>query len=894
MTQVYSFSKRSSWLVLVSFILSLTLMGELCSARRASPRFYRAVYSGLIGKIDGIFDYIKDRESQHKAMLTEIKKTLDSTMVHSSHHKDWTKQVYQKINVLKDSRQQVKHISGDLQHWESLEVYKMVAPSGGVYGKPGEINKRGASLIRVYLEARIWIIKKYILDKVQQYHHMKNIVNVINNISSFEDYDKQWSKEIKEEFKTLEVSILPILEKIKSQQESNTKMPLITSKDQSTATTSFQSLNTSASSDTQLSIHDLDTQLIEAIKESNTSSIKELIARGENVNSEDKHGWTPLHYAASPSVTLLHVHDSSAMIGISNGSVDVAKILIEAGAKIDAQNSKKSTALHLAIKNHFTDLVNYLVTKGARLNIRDDAGMTPIYYAAGRGYVDMVTLLLKFDADIHIKDFKNRTVLDLAESKLNPKVATYPEIISLLKVALQKKIDNKKSIEKVAIVDEIKPVTTTSVQNSKRHANVEPPVESKPSVYLPSTHPRISHDFIIDYNELTVESKIGSGGFGDVYKGQWTGQDVAIKKLHMTNMSKDSENEFKHETSIWKKLTHPNIVSLFGICIKPDPYCMVMRYKPSGSLYKLLHDVTKKISWISRKQLAKDIASALLYLHTKKPSILHRDLKSLNILVSKEDDQLRASLTDFGLSEVKQETATTTKIGAQNSSGTLLWMAPELLRGRSCSKASDIYAYGMVLWELVTRKQPFKGVHSGAIRGLIKDGDLDCLEIPTGTPLEISNLIKQCWNLKSNLRPSAQQILDKLNEGQSTLDSMPSAKLLKTSLVEAFKSQSAKLTDSNSSIGMHTSRKIKKKLTVLKRLLDQTYSEDDDLDEDDIAFRNTTITFINSFYGKTKLTSDEKKALADKKIELLDELDSDDEEVLGTIGGARLLGTGKS
>ena len=725
-------------------------------------------------------------------------------------------------------------------HFDFSEIKSMILKGANINICSGRRNTALHYVILSRLNCNNYIEEvKFLLDHgadVSVQYDSKDIFQLVNErIETIQKFIKNPGAaynhvSYKKQYLTKLALVLPFLESSKKQQELTF---------QSTATSTFSTSTIKPTSST----------IFQAVKVGNLEEVKKLLAQGTEINIRNSKGSSLLHVA------------------VMFNHIKLVQFLIEQGIDIELVSDTQKTPLHHAAWKGRTEIAKFLIQAGANKVSCDTFKNTPLHLAALHGKIGVAKVLINAGVDRTLKNHKKRTALKIAQTKGNSK------IVSLL-FKRPSGLKKAKNISKNAISE-------TLLQAS-------------------------DSDFIINHKDIILDDKIGSGGFGDVYKAKWTGQDVAVKKLHMKNMSSESEREFKHETSIWKKLSHPNIVTLFGICVKPDPYCMVMRYKPMGSLYKLLHSQTKEIPWSSRKTLAIDIASALLYLHKK--NIQHRDLKSLNVLVSKQDEKLRASLTDFGLSVVKQETATTTKIGAQQSSGTLLWMAPELLRGRSCSKASDIYAYGMVLWELVTRKQPFKGVHSGAIRGLIKDGDLDCLEIPTGTPSEISNLIKQCWNLKPNLRPSAQQILDQLNEEQSSflrssaqqvldelneeqfsLNSMPAAQLLVTGAAPS-KSQSTDLTDSDFSVGIQTSRKILKKLLELRRLLDRIYSEDDDLEEDDIVFRNTTMTFLNSFYGKTKLTVDEKQALADKKQELLDELDSDDEE-LGSMVSKRFIRT---
>ncbi len=409
------------------------------------------------------------------------------------------------------------------------------------------------------------------------------------------------------------------------------------------------------------------------------------------------------------------------------GTLKIVKLLFSLKARINEKNENGLTPLHVARNREIAD---YLITKSANLNTLGENNLTPLHTAAQSGNLEVVRFLLLKGANSEAQTTTYETALDLTNIALS-----------------NASEETKKNLEQVVI-------TLKASQKATQTSYLAPNTAPQRSTKFSST----VSDFILDYSTIKLGEKLGEGGFGSVYKARWQHQDVAVKQLHMERLSKDGQKEFEQETRIWSKLRHPNIIPLLGICIPPAPYSMIMPYKPKGSLYDLLKS-KQRLTWTNRKQLALDIGSALEYLHSKK--MLHRDLKSLNILVAKQEGNYRGSLTDFGLSIVKNETITSSTKATQ-SSGTLLWMAPELLRGKPCTKKSDIYAYGMILWELASRKLPFKDAHPSVISTLIKDGDTP--DIPKKIPTIFTALITQCWSMDTKKRPSLNEILNKLGK----------------------------------------------------------------------------------------------------------------------------------
>ncbi len=255
---------------------------------------------------------------------------------------------------------------------------------------------------------------------------------------------------------------------------------------------------------------------------------------------------------------------------------------------------------------------------------------------------------------------------------------------------------------------------------------------------------------MIRSDDIVLGEKLGQGTFGVVYQGTWRHNQVAVKELLLSRLSRGSEEEFKQETDIMARLRSPNIVQFYGYC--ENPYRIVMEYMPKGSLDRVLHDPQENLSWDLRIRIAMDISSGLAFLHCE--DILHRDVKSLNVLLN---EVYRAKLTDFGLSSIKHESQSSS--AAKQSAGTLAWMAPELTTGdEGCTKESDIYSLGITLWELASRELPFKDVAKPALIPLkAAQGKRD--KIPLDCPAKLASLIEACWATEPSERPSAEETI---------------------------------------------------------------------------------------------------------------------------------------
>ncbi|KAF4371667.1 hypothetical protein F8388_008607 [Cannabis sativa] len=218
-------------------------------------------------------------------------------------------------------------------------------------------------------------------------------------------------------------------------------------------------------------------------------------------------------------------------------------------------------------------------------------------------------------------------------------------------------------------------------------------------------------DLLEATNGFHNDSLIGKGGFGDVYKAQLKdGSTVAIKKL--IHISGQGDREFTAEMETIGKIKHRNLVPLLGYCKVGEERLLVYEYMKFGSLDDVLHDPKKsgiKLSWSARRKIAIGAARGLAFLHHNCiPHIIHRDMKSSNVLL---DENLEARVSDFGMARLMS--AMDTHLSVSTLAGTPGYVPPEYYQSFRCSTKGDVYSYGVVLLELLTGKQPTNSIDFG-------------------------------------------------------------------------------------------------------------------------------------------------------------------------------------
>ncbi|KAF2289763.1 hypothetical protein GH714_038523 [Hevea brasiliensis] len=263
-------------------------------------------------------------------------------------------------------------------------------------------------------------------------------------------------------------------------------------------------------------------------------------------------------------------------------------------------------------------------------------------------------------------------------------------------------------------------------------------------------------DLDIPWSDLVLKERIGAGSFGTVHRADWHGSDVAVKILMEQDFHAERFKEFLREVAIMKRLRHPNIVLFMGAVTQRPNLSIVTEYLSRGSLFRLLHKSGAKEALDERRRLsmAYDVAKGMNYLHKRNPPIVHRDLKSPNLLV---DKKYTVKVCDFGLSRLKANTF----LSSKSAAGTPEWMAPEVLRDEPSNEKSDIYSFGVILWELATLQQPWSNLNPAQVVAAVGFKGKR-LEIPRDLNPQVATIIEACWANEPWKRPSFAAIMESL------------------------------------------------------------------------------------------------------------------------------------
>ncbi|KAJ8738003.1 hypothetical protein PYW08_000598 [Mythimna loreyi] len=256
----------------------------------------------------------------------------------------------------------------------------------------------------------------------------------------------------------------------------------------------------------------------------------------------------------------------------------------------------------------------------------------------------------------------------------------------------------------------------------------------------------------IPYEKLSNLVYLGAGAQGIVFSGHYRGELVAVKQLRDRN-----DVNVKH----LRKLNHENIVQFKGVSTNGPSSCIIMEFCQYGPLFEYIHSGS---SFLPAQILkwAKEIAQGMSYLHVNK--IIHRDLKSPNILIA---DNLVVKVSDFGTSREWNDVS-----AVMSFTGTVAWMAPEVIRHEPCSERVDVWSYGVVLWELLTQEVPYKNLETHAIMWGVGT-DTIALPIPSTLPSSMQLLMNQCWNRTPRNRPPFKIIAANLEIAGDELASYP-------------------------------------------------------------------------------------------------------------------------
>ncbi|KAM0982462.1 hypothetical protein ACFX2I_015350 [Malus domestica] len=291
------------------------------------------------------------------------------------------------------------------------------------------------------------------------------------------------------------------------------------------------------------------------------------------------------------------------------------------------------------------------------------------------------------------------------------------------------------------------------------------------SKYLVSSGAEIKgegeEEWSADMSQLYIGCKFASGRHSRIYRGVYKERDVAIKLISQPEEDEGLavllEKQFTSEVALLFRLHHPNIITFVAACKKPPVFCIITEYLAGGSLRKYLHQQEPHSVPLSLViKLALNIARGMQYLHSQ--SILHRDLKSENLLLGED---MSVKVADFGISCLESQCGS-----AKGFTGTYRWMAPEMIKEKHHTKKVDVYSFGIVLWELLTALTPFDNMTPEQAAFAVSQKNARP-PLPSTCPVPFSRLISRCWSSHPDKRPHFDEIVHILEGYAESLEQDP-------------------------------------------------------------------------------------------------------------------------
>ncbi|RYR37499.1 hypothetical protein Ahy_A09g042378 [Arachis hypogaea] len=282
---------------------------------------------------------------------------------------------------------------------------------------------------------------------------------------------------------------------------------------------------------------------------------------------------------------------------------------------------------------------------------------------------------------------------------------------------------------------------------------------------------RPKEEWEIDLAKLNLQHVVANGAYGTVYKGTYDGQDVAVKVLDWGEDGGASaaslRASFQQEVTVWQKLDHPNVTKFVGASmgtsnlripreaggqdsLPTQACCVVVEFIPGGTLKNyLFKNRRRKLPYKTVIQLALDLARGLSYLHSKK--IVHRDVKTDNMLL---DMNRNLKIADFGVARV--EALNPSEMTGET--GTIGYMAPEVLVGKPYNRRCDVYSFGICLWEIYCCDMPYSTRSFVDVSSAVTHQNLRP-DIPRCCPSALANIMRKCWDGNPNKRPEMDQVV---------------------------------------------------------------------------------------------------------------------------------------
>lgn len=544
------------------------------------------------------------------------------------------------------------------------------------------------------------------------------------------------------------------------------------------------------------------------LEKSNDRILRYLLSLDIDVNKQNKDGNTALHYFCKSF--------------IAPSCSDILELFAAKKVNVNLLNHSQESAMHKAVLNKSIRLMllNFLIELGGDTNVKNSRGEVPLHYAIRMGRVDVVSTLVEAGADFLSPASDGKTPLELAVESQLDSVQEYlqdaieylswfkgcvrgrEEELLLFKWLMEEgftreRIGSMKMLAFVTLTTHLegkflahgkghhfdKDQFERSVEDMKNRGKLQREVlqeasmlnrtdtialrktlEKEISEAMDGSDLEEGQGFILKYEELEFTKKLGEGASGKVYKGIYKGRAVAVKVLQKTD-DMDGEgpvDELITECSTLLRVSRSaEIVDFLGVCVEPA-ICLVMEYCEKGALNDVLR-AGYALTWPVIIAWLRSACKGLAALHAFTPPIIHRDLKTANLLLTGDD---RVLVSDFGMAMKEGKGSKET---GEEAKGTLAYLAPECMQGVPSSTHSDVYALGIVAWELVhtllTGVYEVPYIHEGfayEVQLIVAVGEGLRPKIPAGTPEEMKKLIEEMWAPDPSKRPSPAKIAKRL------------------------------------------------------------------------------------------------------------------------------------
>jgi len=264
----------------------------------------------------------------------------------------------------------------------------------------------------------------------------------------------------------------------------------------------------------------------------------------------------------------------------------------------------------------------------------------------------------------------------------------------------------------------------------------------------------------IDYTQIIMGRELGRGAFGTVHYATWRNAECAVKQLLLNAKNEETLQMFLKEANNMKKIRpHAKVVAMFGVCTNPEyPLCIVTEFLIDGNLYDYLHNASNEINGDVVVAMATDVASGMSHLHEE--GIIHCDLACRNLLIIVGKSTIFVKVADFGLSKMAES-------GIYDASSDkkfpVKWSSPEVLNSGKLSRASDVWSYGVVLYEMLERRIPYAGMSNQEVIKFVCDQDKR-LAKPTKIPYPplLYSIMQDCFKKDPKSRPTFPVIYSQL------------------------------------------------------------------------------------------------------------------------------------